>query len=241
MLPWYSGGGAALVLAALGALLWWRRRSGAHAAASVPQIEPPLAKALEDDAPAAPAAIPKPSFATLDTPSPPPPSASPLPRTGTVIPPLVEVETVVLTRTFANIRVDYRIKLTNRAAFALEGLAIEGDLVAAHGAAGLDRQLADPATPLPPCGRIDCIAPGAEASLSGTLALPLAEIQPIMQGNVPLLVPLLRWRGHGGRIAPFAQTFLLGRLPEVIGTRLLPIRLDEAPQSYRDLGLKPLD
>ncbi|MEZ5696584.1 MAG: hypothetical protein R3E18_09100 [Sphingomonadaceae bacterium] len=155
--------------------------------------------------------------------------------------PLLEMETASLSRSVMALRLSYRLRITNPGGAPLEGLQLEGELAAAHSSAPIDAQRADPARALTLRNELPRLDPGETQVLKGEIVLPLSEIVPIMQGNVPLLVPLLLWRCTADGIPPAARTYLLGEVPETVGSRLRPYRLDQPPQGYPNLGLKALD
>jgi len=153
----------------------------------------------------------------------------------------LHAEAVSLSRSVMNATLQYRLSITNRATSVLTNLVIGGDLVAAHNRKPVDSQIADPALPLALRHEVARLAPGQTVNFEGTLRLPLAEVQPIVQGNAPLLVPLMRWRVAGNGAEPAAQTYVIGALPQVTGGRLQPFRLDEQPQNYSQIGARTID
>lgn len=235
-LPWLVGGGLLVLLAGGLGAWWWRRRETAHAA--VPQIELPLVTPtpLPEEEPAPTATVPP-----LPAAAQPPAPTAREPATMAALAPLVEIATVTFTRSMLNLRLGYTIHVTNRGGQPIRHLRLGGELVSGHKSAGDGGVPPEDALPASQVHEIEELAPGETCELKGQLTMPLAGVEPLMQGRVPLLVPLIRWRGTGEGTQPFSRTFVLGRLPEVIGTRLLPFRLDEQPQAYHDLGVKPLD
>ncbi len=101
-------------------------------------------------------------------------------------------------------------------------------------------QVADPAGTLAPLTTLESLEPG-DAEVAGEVRLPLGQVRAIPQGRAAVYVPLLRVRLTAKGRQPVARTFLIGQLPDRQGGRLRPFRLDEMPQSYNAIGLRPLD
>lgn len=154
---------------------------------------------------------------------------------------VIHAEAVNLARSMMNATLQYRLSITNRTQEALGSLEIGGDLVAAHNRRPIDEQIAAPSLPLALQHRLARLAPGQTVEFVGTLRLPLAEVQPIFQANAPLLVPLMRWRAAGSGAGSAARTWVVGMLPQAAGGRLHPFRLDEQPQTYAQIGSRPID
>lgn len=181
------------------------------AAVSVPEFVPPVVPA----APAAPAAAPGDALA-------------------------LSVEAVRLDRSMMNATAQYRITVRNRTAQAIAGLSVEADLVSASRDRPVEAQLASSDTPLAPRHHAERIAPGQSVRFEGQVRLPLSEASAIWQGNVGLLVPLLRVRARADGAAPVAATLVIGRA-EGGSARPQPFRLDEPPRSYAPLAQRTLD
>lgn len=152
----------------------------------------------------------------------------------------IAVEAVRMDRSVLNATVGYRVTVRNRTAQALAGLAVEADLVSASRDLPSERQLASPDLSLTPRHAADRLAPGQSLRFEGQVRLPLAEAKAIWQGNVGLLVPLLRVRAVATDAAPVATTLVIGRA-EGSATRPQPFRLDEPPRSYAPLAQRVLD
>lgn len=209
---WQLWAGAAALLALLaGVVIFFVRRRRARA--EPPEIERPSVA----QAPTAPSITPT-SVEALS----------------------VKAEAVSLTRSFVYATVQYRLSVTNRSTSAIENAAVEGDLVAAHNGKPVDQQVAGSDHSLEQRHLIERISPGQTITLEGTLQIPVAQIQPIQQGNLPLFVPLMRWRVTNGAGEAIAQTFVVGLRGQVSGGRLQPFRLDEQPQTYSQIGSRAL-
>lgn len=152
----------------------------------------------------------------------------------------IAVEAVRMDRSVLNATVGYRVTIRNRTAQALAGLAVEADLVSASRDVPAERQLASPDQSLTPRHAADRLAAGQSLRFEGQVRLPLAEASAIWQGNVGLLVPLLRVRAVAADAAPVATTLVIGRA-EGSATRPQPFRLDEPPRSYAPLAQRVLD
>ncbi|AKM07334.1 hypothetical protein AM2010_1260 [Pelagerythrobacter marensis] len=246
-----DGPGWALWLAALVAALavagglfaFLRRRANAPA----PAIERPLTRPVEPTpAPtpeAAPAPAPAPPLSLGETPISPAPISparlsSPTPSPGAPL--SLSAQPVRFSRTMMNATFACRIVLENRGGSAWEDIVVEADLVTAHGAVPIGDQLADPATPLASVHDVAALPAGESMELATDVRLPLQQVRPIRQGSAAVYVPLLRLRVVTPGMAPVAQTYLIGQLPDRPGGRLRPFRLDEIPQVYQAIGIRAL-
>ena len=153
----------------------------------------------------------------------------------------IKAEAVKLSRSMMNATLHYRLTLTNRTSSVLTNLAIGGDLVSARNGTPIERQVADSATDLQPRHEIKRMSPGQTLDLTGTMQLPLSEVQAIRRGASALFVPLMRWRAANGAIDPVSRTFVVGMQPQAAGGKLQPFRLDEQPQTYAQISQRALD
>jgi hypothetical protein len=220
------------VLVAVGAGAWHFRRR--QAAVPVPAIEPPLARAPSPAPPPAPS--PRPAAAPVSSGS----SA----RGPAVVRPIalaLGAQPVRFSRSMMNATFAYKLVLENQGPERWEDIAVEADLVTAHGKAPIGEQIADPAVPLAPAKAVAALEPGETVELAGEVRLPLQQVRAIPQGSAAVYVPLLRLRVASKGRAAIARTFLIGQLPDRQGGRLRPFRLDEMPQSYPAIGLRALD
>ncbi|MHA6334343.1 hypothetical protein ACXYL9_11745 [Qipengyuania sp. CAU 1752] len=152
----------------------------------------------------------------------------------------IELEPVRMSRSMMATTLTYRLTLSNRADVAMRGIVIAGDLTSAHGRAPIAEQMADGTTMLPDIHTLEHLGPGQSKILGGDIRLPLKDVRPIHQGNVPIIVPLARIKlaVAGGDPTPF--TFVIGKRPAQLGGRLQPFRLDTPPQTYQDIDSRPL-
>ncbi|MEC9067694.1 MAG: hypothetical protein VX569_10495, partial [Pseudomonadota bacterium] len=155
--------------------------------------------------------------------------------------PTLAVQPLRFSRSVMNASFACRVTLQLDGGEAWHDVAVEADLVTAHGAAPIGEQLAEPATPLAPFGTLAALAPGEPAAIEGEVRLPLQQVRVIRQGSAAVYVPLLRLRVAAPGKAPLARTYLVGQLPDRPGGRLRPFRLDEMPQVYQAIGIRPLD
>lgn len=153
----------------------------------------------------------------------------------------IELAAVKLTRSFMNASLAYRVTLRSRSSMALTGVAVAGELVAAHGSQPLENQIASAAADLPQLHRTERLAPGQAQTVEGTLTLPLSNVIPIRQGPAALFVPLLRLLVTAEGMEPLARTFVVGLPGQGMAGRLQPFRLDEPPRSYAPVGQRALD
>lgn len=224
---WWTWLLAALVGVAAFAGGLWFMRNRQYSPANVPTIEPPLARRQPP-----PASEPHADVPEAPNPSTAVPDGHPL---------VIDAAPVKLSRSMRFASLAYRVTLKNRGKAALSDIVIGSDITTAHGSLASDQQLADATRELPETGRIGSIKPGEEIELSGEVQLPLGEIRTIRQGNAYLYVPLLRVRAQANGGEATARTFIVGTLPNDQAQKLQPFRLDEMPQTYRNIGLAPLD
>jgi hypothetical protein len=152
----------------------------------------------------------------------------------------VEIDAVRLARSMMAATLTYRITLSNRASEAIRAIMLDGDLTSAHGAAPISEQLADTLTALPPLHTLDHLGAGQRKSFTGEIRLPLKDVRPIRQGNVPIYIPLLRLKASAAGAEPKAFTFVVGKAPDLAGARLQPFRLDTPPQTFNAIDARPL-
>lgn len=168
-----------------------------------------------------------------------PPVTAPLadaPRTGLQL----SVEALRLDRSLFNATLGYRVTVRNPDQTALNGLVVEADLVSASQHLPTEKQLASPDSPLAQQHSADRLGPGQSQRFEGQVRLPLAEATAIRQGNVGLLIPLLRVRAHAGGVPPVVTTLVVGT-SQGPASRPQPFRLDEGPRSYVPLAQRVLD
>lgn len=139
---------------------------------------------------------------------------------------------------------NYVLTLTNTTTQPLNALAVEGDMIAAHGSIPAERQIAGDRHRLELRHALVTLAPGESAEFAGEFRLPLAALVPIRAGNAAYFIPLARWRVEAstatGTPMVQVQTFVIGELPEQPGAALRPFRLDLGPRTYSRLGQRAL-
>ena len=132
------------------------------------------------------------------------------------------------------------LTLTNTTDQPLSALAVEGDMIAAHGSLPADRQIAGDNQRLELRHALVTLAAGESAEFTGDFRLPLATLIPIRAGDAAYFIPLARWRVEASTPAgtPLVQvqTFVVGELPEQPGAALRPFRLDLGPRTYSRIG-----
>lgn len=220
---WWVGALGLLGLAALGGGYVLRRRRS-HA---TPQIERPVVAAPPADEPLT---------------EEPPLEERPIAPAASAAPPpnalALRIEALRLNRSFMNATLAYRVTVLNRSASPLSEVAIEADLASAHGDLPMEQQVADAGTALQERHTTSRLAAGQSARFEGQVTLPLAQARVIRQGNVALLVPLLRMRSRAAGIEPVARTLAIGPAASGGGARLVPFNLEEGPRSYEPLAQK---
>ena len=205
--------GALGLLTALGALFFFWRRSRTNA--EPPRIERPTVVRREET-PAAPAAA------------------------GTDRGVRISADAIKLTRSFANATLDYRVTLINRTTAALSGVSLAADMVSAHGDLPMEQQVATADQALEQRHVFGRIAPGQSVRYEGKIILPLGQARVIRQGQLALLVPLLRLKLEGAGDEAIIRTFVVGQ-GTGDGGRVAPFRLDEGPRTWSPIAARALD
>ncbi|WP_309622716.1 hypothetical protein [Novosphingobium sp.] len=225
--PWLAG--AATLLAALFGILWWRRRKPVTA---VFEFEPPVVRQ--------PSPQPQPS-----PPAPQPvaaPVAAPLPAAANTGALTITLEARRMSASLMATTLSYALTLTNTTDQALTALAVEGDMIAAHGSLPAEQQIAGDTQRLELRHALVTLGPGESAEFIGDFRLPLATLVPIRAGDAALFVPLARLRIEASTAAGIAvvqvKTWVVGELPEQPGAALRPFRLDLGPRTYSRVGQK---
>lgn len=230
---WFPLAGAVLaaLLVAIGGLIWWRRRA----------IDAPVSIAFERPivpADLAPAADPNPAQLA---PQPQPVAAAPALAT-TPLPKglILSLEARRMSASLMATTLSYQLSVTNHTATALSALAIEGDMIGAHGALPPEQQVARKTQQLELRHAVVELAPGETAVLTGDIRVPLELITPIRAGTAAFFVPLARFRVSAGPLV-VVQTFVIGEAPETAGAALKPFRLDLGPRTYSRISQRALD
>ena len=137
----------------------------------------------------------------------------------------LSLDIIGATRSLMMFTVDFRLEIANRSDRAVRDLAVAGKLASAQrGGAN-----AAPLAGGQPVGEIERIGPHQSRSISGQLQLPLAEVEPIMQGTKPLLIPLLHVTIDGKGCPAMSRSYVIGS-PSLAGTgRVHPLPLDGTP------------
>jgi hypothetical protein len=133
----------------------------------------------------------------------------------------------------------YHLTLTNNTDALLTALAIEGDMVAAHGQLPPERQVANRDQKLELRHALAELAPGESAEFNGDIRVPLNMITPIRSGELALFIPLARFRIEAGPLI-VTRTFVVGDAPEDPAAGLRPFRLDLGPRTYSRIGQRAL-
>lgn len=232
--PWLAG--AAALLAALFAALWWRKRRVEAPLAIT--FEPPVVPSRETQSPpaATPAAQPGPTVDPL-----PQPQLSAAAAGGLTI----ELESRRMNASLVATTLSYVLRVTNHGDRTLSGLAIAGDMIAAHASLPPEAQIASERQRLEHRHALPALAPGESTEVTGDFRLPLTAINPIRAGNAAYFVPLARLRVEAVRdgAAPLVhvQTWVIGELPEAEGAALKPFRLDLGPRTYSRVGQRAVN
>ncbi len=211
-----------------------------------------LLKRRQNLLPAGTTTIIAPPLARLQDPSPPPP-ASPLPDTpppaphnlktaaAPRVPIQLKAEAQSLSRSLMAATLTFKLDIRNLGTQTIRDIAIDADLVTAHGKAPVGQQVANADSELPSLQIIPEIKGQDVYSITGEFRLPVNQIRTISQGAATLFVPLLRVRAVMPGKTSVVQTYVLGILPATGQGKLQPFRLDEMAQTYRNIGLRLLD
>ncbi len=149
------------------------------------------------------------------------------------------VEQIRASRSMMAITFNWRLRLTNNTAAAIEGLQLSGDIACAHGQVPTEQQLAGEATTLPHLRQIPAVPAGDSVELKGEMRLPVANITSISQGSAPVLVPLLRLRIGGPSLDQQTRNWVVGLQGEA-GGRLRPFPLGDRLQAFGAAGARLL-
>lgn len=248
-LLWLAG--ILAVLAAVVLLIWQNNRRGMPVARKIAPIERPQLPPVADvpaeppvvappaPVPAAPAPVqasaaapvaPAPTPAPVPAPAPAAPAA-PIPATLTL-----DMEALRFGLTLMNATLPYRLTLANGHATPLHGLRVTVDMISAHASLSREEQLSGPPAGLAPAHRIEQIAAGDSHQLKGELRLPFPQIVPIRQGNITLMLPLVRFRveSDDGEVA--TRVFVVGQAGADPGAGLQPFRLDQGPRNFTQVA-----
>jgi len=239
--PWVAG---AALAAALGiGLTLLLRRQRAEEEEEVPQIERPLAASMAPS-PSPPAALSdpvrRPAAQPRPAPAAPPPPQEEAAEEETQGPISCAIEARQLSITLTAATLSYRLTLTNIGDAPLTGVAIAGDMIAAHASLTREQQMAHDYSPLSPQHQIASLRPGESAQVTGELRLPLNRILPIRRGQAAFFVPLARLRveAEQGSKEKLVRTALVGQRASRPGAGLQPFRLDLGPRIYREVTQK---
>lgn len=221
------------LLAALLAAIYLLRSRRRVTLAGTPLLEPGLVRPSDRAPPPVPTPAPKRPLASAPI-GPGIPVAAPTTR-----PISLEIAPIKLSRSMMNATLSCAIKVHNLTGKNISFLHLAGDLVTAHGKVPMSEQWADNATVLASLDTIPELAAGETTEIAANLALPISQIRQISQGRAILYVPLLRLRVTSGGLDPVTQTFVIGMKPPG-SDKVQPFRLDEMPQTYRQIGSRAL-
>jgi hypothetical protein len=220
----------AALLAAAGAFVWWRRREQ-HAPVEI-EFERPIVQAPQPAiAEAKPAEIPEPQLSAV----PEPVATSAVEHDGLSL----TLEARRMSASLMATTLNYRLTLINRSQTPMAALAIEGDMIAAHGSLPPEQQVASRDQKLELRHALIELAPGESAEFTGDIRVPLNLITPIRAGEAAYFIPLARFRVEAGDLV-LAQTFVVGEQPADPAAALRPFRLDLGPRTYSKLGQRAL-
>lgn len=147
----------------------------------------------------------------------------------------VEAYAVTLSRSVMNASISYRVTMINRGRVPMTQVQVHGDVTTAHGRVPVTQQLADATQALPELHSLARLEPGQRITVHGDLRLPLGQVRALLQGQVPVFVPLLRLTVRAADMEPRAFTYVIGTRSTQKGARPTPFRLDGPPRSYDKL------
>ncbi|MFC4254653.1 hypothetical protein GRI97_04400 [Altererythrobacter xixiisoli] len=220
--------GIVVLIAGAGLLVWRNSRQGMPVVRKVAPIERP-------QLPPEPIATPEPTPEPVVEASPEP--AAPVPVTPAAGLSL-QLEPLRFGLTLMNATLPYRLTLSNGDAVPMHGLRVTVDMISAHASLSREEQLSGPAAGTAPAHRVEQIDAGASHELKGELRLPFPQIVPIRQGNVTLMLPLVRFRveSDAGEVA--TKVFVVGQsgAGAEAGAGLQPFRLDQGPRNFTQVA-----
>lgn len=175
----------------------------------------------------------------------PPAAPQPRPALGLVVNPLeVVLSARRLSATLMNAVLNYELTVTNNGREPLGPIIVGGDMIGAHASLPDRAQLELGSQLITVLHKLDAIAAGESATLSGEFKLPLTAITPIRSGNAALFIPLARFRVEASRQSGpplvVACTFVVGENQDRPGAALKPFRLDLGPRLYSHIGQREL-
>ena len=219
-----------LTLLGLGGLFFWRRRQ--TSADAVPQIERPTVKQTPE-----PSGSVSLASAAADVQ---PAAVAPAEFSSAKSKFQAKVEAQSLSRSVMNATLVYRLELQNLGSAKIEDISVYADVVSAHGKSPIGEQLADENSKLAFAAFVADVKSRDAHEVKGEFRLPLGQIKTIAQGSAKLFVPLLRIRIESEHVDTIIHTFVIGMKPEGGKGKLLPFRLDEMAQTYRNIGLRQI-
>ncbi|SHN48317.1 hypothetical protein SAMN02745193_00058 [Erythrobacter sanguineus] len=140
------------------------------------------------------------------------------------------------TRSVMMFMIQYRLTITNRTDRAVSDLAVAVQLTSAQ------REVSN-AAPLAAArslARVERIGPHQGRSITGEVQLPLAAINPIMQGKTALFIPLVHVTLEGEGQQALARSFVVGGAGDTEG-RVRPLPLDIPPGSVAGLRARAIE
>ena len=225
---------AALLLAGLGVIAWKRRGTATDEVQDFAEIAgdeaPPFPEPALSKIPPAPAEpLPMPSPVTL------PPVALTADTEQSSLEAHFAAQSLTCSLVFASLA--YRLELTNRGDTPKGPFRIAGDITSAHASLSTGDQLSPDGAAMPAIHRVEPLAPGESATVTGQLRMAMADIVPVRQGQTALFVPLARFHiadeGEGG--VSTTRVFVVGEAGEAPDGGLRPFRLDRMPGVVRGL------
>ena len=85
------------------------------------------------------------------------------------------------------------------------------------------------------------LAPGESLELQGEVRIAANELTPLAIGSRPVLIPVVAAKlAHGARaIASIHSAFIVGEEHTPPTERLAPLRMDQGPRQYSNVGTRP--
>lgn len=146
------------------------------------------------------------------------------------------IDITAATRSVMMFMIQYRLTITNRTDRAVSDLAVAVQLTSAQ------REVSN-AAPLAAArnlARVERIGPHQSRSITGEVQLPLAAINPIMQGRTALFIPLVHVTLEGEGQQALARSFVVGGAGDTEG-RVRPLPLDIPPGSVAGLRARAIE
>ncbi|MEQ5787251.1 hypothetical protein J3454_05035 [Erythrobacter sp. NFXS35] len=140
------------------------------------------------------------------------------------------------TRSMMMFTLRYRLSLANRSDRAVNDLAVAVQLASAQ----KGKKNAAPVAAARHLAQVERIGPFQSRSVSGEVQMPLSAIDPIMQGQTPLFIPLMHVTLEGEGQQALVRSFVIGSASGGSDGRVQPLNLQQTPGSLSGLRARAI-